>query len=243
MRPIAILLMTVVLSHSSAALDAPDQLPRTVDETVTILRGRLSADFKDWILRNPKDVVRARLHFPFGTGVRNEFRLWGGNPELLKSCGVTHPEDCSGVIFGELWESIRKDASPELVQALDCQFDLANRLKIDYVGFYRLRLGEVLERVQQQIDKQLSDKAVVPREACSARLLFRLRGDPDLKCWVRAEFSEDGGGPISLDRFFGWFGFRNGFDVRHNPPEIELIFDEKCAWPEPPKWFQPESEK
>ena len=213
--------------------DAP--LPRSVDEAAVILKTKwLSAEDLDWILRNRKHVVAAELHFPFGTGVRNAFKLWGGNPELLASCGVRHPEDCSWRIFERLWELVRADADPVLVRKLDCQFQLAEKIQIAYKGFYALRMGEVLERVREQIDRQLADKASELGPGCEPTLRLHPTGDPDLSCWVRAEFSEDGQDPISLERFSRWFGWRNGFRVQHSPPEITLSFHEKCAWPERP---------
>jgi len=213
--------------------------PRTVDEAVRLLKTKwLSEKDRNWILRNPKDQVTATLHLPFGTAVRNEFQLWGGNPELLASCGVDDPEECSGIIFHRLWESIRREADPELVKKLDCQFQMLDEIKIDYRGFYALRLGEMLQRMQEQIDRQLLDRAHGPEATCAASLCLLPTGSPNLRCYVRAEFSEDGRKP-SLSLFLGWIAFRNGFDVLHSPPQIELPFRDKCAWSEQPRHFQP----
>ena len=97
--------------------------PRTVDEAVALLRSQwLSEDDLDRILRNPESRVVARLHFPFGLAVRNEFGLWKGNSDLITSCGQAHPDECSDVIFERLWESVRENADTALVMALDRQF-------------------------------------------------------------------------------------------------------------------------
>jgi hypothetical protein len=238
---IILLLFLATLPQATPPAKNP---PKTVAEAVHILKTRwLDADAEDWILRSPRETVGTRLHLPFGTGVRNEFKLWGGNPELMESCGVDDPESCSGVIFDRLWDSIRADANPELVRQLDCQFDLAKRLKISYAGFYKLRMGEMFDRLQMQIDQQLTSGAVTPAAGCPAELRLVPRNEPNLKCWVRAEFSEDERDPESLERFFNWIGFRNGFDVRHSPPTLEMTFHEKCAWPEPPKYFHPPKRK
>ena len=219
-----------------------DGIPHSVGRAVDILKEQwLPGSALDWILRNPKDVVTARLHLPFGTSVRNEFRLWGRNPSLMKSCGVTDPEACSGIIFERLWESVRREADSELVRRLDCQFELINLIRIRYAGFYRLRIGEILERTQEQIDQQVISAGSALPAGCAepASLLLKPTGDPDLSCWSRAEFSENRNDPVSLSQFLGWISWRNGFDVLHAPPEITLPFREKCSWPQLPKGFQP----
>ena len=218
-------------------------VPHTVDEAVQVLRTRLSGSDLDWILRTPRDEAITRLHLPFGTHVRNEFRLWGGNPELLQSCGVADPEECSGIIFERLWEAVREDADPSLVRRLDCQFALAASIQVRYADFYRLRVGEVFERLQEQIDKQLPTLRSHMAAACDTSLSLRPVGEPKLRCWSRAEFSEDGADPVSLERFLGWYGWRNGFSAVHAPPFIEARFYEKCAWPSRPDHFRPERKR
>ena len=162
---------------------------------------------------------------------------------LLASCGTTQAEECSGIIFNRLWASVREDADPALVQKLDCQFRLIEQVKIEYKGFYALRVGEMLKRIQEQIDQQLPTRTSGAAAPCETSLRLQPTGNPNLKCWVRVEFSEDGGGPVSLDRLLGWISWRNGFDVLNSPPDINLRFHEKCAWPEPPPQFQPRKRK
>src|SRR5438477_12205812 len=102
------------------------KVPKTVDEAVLILKTKwLSPKDLDWILRSPQRQAVGTLYRPFGTGVRNQFGLWGGNQELRASCGTDDPEGCSMVIFNRLWQSVRSDANPTLVRQLDCQFQLA----------------------------------------------------------------------------------------------------------------------
>ena len=61
-----------------------------------------------------------------------------------KSPTRNFPEGCSVVIFNGLWESVRADADPLLVRQLDCQFQLAEAIRINYKGFYKLTTGELL---------------------------------------------------------------------------------------------------
>lgn len=111
--------------------------PRTVDEAVSVLKTRwLSARDLDWLLRNPQKQAVAALYRPFGTGVRNQFGLWGDNQQLRDSCGGNNPEGCSVMIFNRLWASVRSDADPSLVRELDCQFQLADAIRINYKGFH-----------------------------------------------------------------------------------------------------------
>src|SRR5689334_9085810 len=111
-----ILLTTWVVAQTAnpapnAQSNALPKVPQTVDEAVLILKTKwLSAKDLSWILRNPQKDVVARLYRPFGTGVRNEFGLWGNNQALRDSCGANDPEECSVVIFNRLWESVRADA-------------------------------------------------------------------------------------------------------------------------------------
>ena len=50
------------------------------------------------------------LHHGFGTGIRNEFGLWGGNFALIESCSgsrETHPDDVSMIIIERLWVKLQ----------------------------------------------------------------------------------------------------------------------------------------
>jgi hypothetical protein len=224
------------------AAQADSTVPHTVDEAVRYLRTRwLGRESLDWILRTPKDVATSEMHLPFGTQVRNQFRLWQGNTALLQSCGVADPEGCSAIIFAHLWEAVRADADTGLVRALDCQFALTEKVQVRYVGFYKLRLGEIIDSVQAQIDRQVGSQTSGQPAGCRASRVLRLRaqGGPKAGCWARIEYSEDGHDPVSLERFLSWFSWRNAFTTMNAPPYIDLRFNQPCAWPKPPVGFQP----
>jgi hypothetical protein len=119
MRATLAALFSIVLCASSTAADKP----KTVDEAVQVLKTQwLQPKDRDWILRNTKEEVWSRLYTGVGTGVRNQFGLWGDNRPLRDSCGTTDPERCSSAILNRLWESVRANADPVLLQQLDCQF-------------------------------------------------------------------------------------------------------------------------
>ena len=236
---VSILVASFLAAQSASAPRPPgDEWPQSVDAAVEKLRARLDAKTLEWILRSPRDQVVVDLHLPFGTGVRNEFGLWRGNDALLSSCGVKHPEECSGVIFEALWRKVRSFADSTEVARLDCQFAIADWLKVRYKGFYKLRIGEVVESLQRQLTDQLPEIRSRLPKGCASKVTFRVNGQPRLDCWVRAETSEDGRDPVSLSRFFAWFAWRNAFVVTHRPPTIDLDFEQVCTWPEYPKWFQ-----
>lgn len=237
MKYISIIIFSLYLvacaGNAPKNIETNETWPKTVDEAVTVLKTEwLSEEDIEWIRNNPKESVTAKLHLPFGTGVRNQFGLWGHNTDLLQSCGNDHAEACSGIIFDALWESIRAETPAELAAAMDCQFSLANEIVIDSTGFYKMRIGEVISNLQDQVDLQLSKI----ERSCANKLQLIPIGNPDTKCWVRYEFES----ASSLNMFLNWFSWRNGFSVGSKPPAIELKFKEQCSWPERPKYFEPE---
>jgi hypothetical protein len=213
--------------------------PKTVKEAARALKSRwLSAADRNLFLHTPRDQAVAMLYLEIGTAVRNDFKLWGGNRTLIASCGGVDPEACSSIIFGKLWESIRADADKKLIRELDCQFELAKRININYQGLGDLTMKTMLDSIQEQINAQMDHMVKSGPRPCQNSLRLQITGDPDLKCFVRAEFSHDKEPPMSLERLWGWISWRNGFDVLYTPPVITLLFNEKCAWPEHP-YFPP----
>jgi hypothetical protein len=103
----------------------------------------------------------------------------------------------------------------------------SNQPEIDYSGFNLLRIGDVISRIQTQLDQQATSTLGSP-------LRLATSGDPNLDCYARADFD---GEPVPLKLLLNWLSWRNGFTVRHDPPNIELVFHKKCCWPEPPKHF------
>jgi hypothetical protein len=214
------------------------KVPKTVDQAVLILKTKwLSPKDLDWVLRNPQKEVVFRLYRPFGTGVRNEFGLWGSNQELRDSCGKNNPEDCSVVIFNRLWESVRADADPSLVRQLGCQFQLAEAIRIDEKGFYKLTTGELLKAMQGQIDEQLAKLAAAGTPMCQSSLTLEVVGKPDMHCFVDAPFAKnlaDGAKETTLETALEGLGFLNLCTPSHVPPKVTLDFARKCQFPTPP---------
>jgi uncharacterized protein DUF6794 len=226
-------LLAVILCADVAA---PAQKPKTVDEAVQVLKAKwLKPKDLDWILRNPKDEVVSLLYRPFGTGVRNQFGLWGDNESLRESCGTKDPEGCSVVIFQRLWESVRGDADPALVRQLDCQFELVNVIHVSIKGFHQATTRDMIRRLQSQIDKQLS--TLPPgTSSCQTSLTLEVAGKPNMGCFVVAPHGKEAGKSVSdmtLKQALGTLGFQNLFHTVHNPPKLTVEFARKCQFPEP----------
>jgi hypothetical protein len=229
--------LTVIITSLCVAVAVAEK-PKTVDGAVQVIKTKwLKPKDLDWILRNPKEEVVWTLYRPFGTGVRNEFGLWGDNQALHESCGHKDPEGCSVVIFNRLWESVRADADRSLVQQLDCQFQVAQAIHIDEAGFYKLTTGELVKAIQSQVNDQLSKLAASGTTLCQTSLTLELAGKPDVHCFVAApqgKQASDQAKDTTLDKALNGLGFLNLFRTVHEPPQITLDFARKCQFSTPP---------
>jgi len=222
-----------VLFASSAIADKP----KTVDEAVQVLKTKwLQPKDRDWILRNTNDEVRSRLYMGFGTGVRNQFGLWGDNQSLRDSCGTKDPEACSVVILDRLWESVREDADAALIRQLDCQFQLVQSIHVSLKGFHQMTTRGMIRRLQSQIDSQLAALAASAVPSCQSSLQLDVAGKPDMDCYVVAphgnkerKYWDD----LALDRALAVLGTQNLFRTVHYPPKLTLDFNRKCHFPTP----------
>ncbi len=234
MRTIRFAVIVIAFCAGNAAAEKP----KTVDEAIQVLKIKwLKPKDLDWILRNPKEQVVWTLYRPFGTGVRNEFGLWGDNQALRDSCGDKNPEGCSVVIFNRLWESVRDDADPSLVRQLDCQFQVTQSIHIDETKFYKLTTGELVKAIQSQINDQLSKLVTTRTTLCQTSLTLEVAGNPDAHCFVDAPHDKRVSNQvkdITLDKGLNGLGFSNLFRTVHEPPKITLNFARKCQFPRPP---------
>jgi hypothetical protein len=92
--------------------EAYDRPPASLDEAVEILLERLPLKDKVRIANLTAEGLDG-LRPSLGMYIRNRFKLWIGNPELLQSCrGVTgndhlNVDDAVMVIIRELWQRLR----------------------------------------------------------------------------------------------------------------------------------------
>ena len=95
--------------------DEPKQLPKTVAEAVQRLVETLSDRSKKRIAESSEDDL-VMFHMGLGTGIRNDFGLWEGNKELLKSCGSEDmsADDASSVIIKQLWMRLKDELGSDL---------------------------------------------------------------------------------------------------------------------------------
>jgi len=87
--------------------------PKTVDEAVNRLMANMPLKMKAEISKmDAGDLID--LHATIGAYIRNQFKLWTGNFELLDDCcKVTgyeklHPDEAAGIIVKELWRKLRE---------------------------------------------------------------------------------------------------------------------------------------
>ena len=69
-------------------------LPKTVQEAVDHMITALGHEEKE-LIKNADEADLLEFHYGLGTGIREVFRLWHGNKDLLRSCGSErmHPDD------------------------------------------------------------------------------------------------------------------------------------------------------
>ncbi len=74
------------------------KLPKTVEEAVELIVGKMTDKDRDIIRTNPGHNL-IQFHHGWGPFIRNQCGLWKGNKELLQSCGGEwmHPDSASMV--------------------------------------------------------------------------------------------------------------------------------------------------
>lgn len=94
--------------------------PKTVNEAVAILMRELSDEEKDALRRMPQADLRF-LHFPPGMYIRDQFRLWGTNKDLLASCGHRdmNVDNASAITVEAFWRQLQPP-SPTTNRDGDC---------------------------------------------------------------------------------------------------------------------------
>ena len=83
--------------------------PTTCDSAVARLTAQLPQLEKENLAGMKRDDL-ILLHHGFGTGIRNEFGLWGGNLALAQSCSGKQnvdPDAVSMIITERLWDSLQ----------------------------------------------------------------------------------------------------------------------------------------
>jgi len=84
-------------------------LPKTVNEAVDQIIEQMADADKEKVRSTKKDDL-IMFHHGWGTGIRNEFGLWGGNEPLMRDTGASHPDDASMIIIEAVWSKLQ--ASP-----------------------------------------------------------------------------------------------------------------------------------
>lgn len=100
-------------SVSSEKNQEPGSFPGNIEQAVEKLVSRLSLKDKTLIANMEKQEL-LNLDFSIGTYIRNEFGIWEGNNDLIKSCEQVYDwdgiykEDVVNIIVFELWKKLRE---------------------------------------------------------------------------------------------------------------------------------------
>lgn len=85
-----------------------EDLPVSIEAAVRVLLALVPKSEQARIVAMVQDDLIA-LHFGLGQWIRNYFRLWKDNPQLLAAIGKHDPDEASGVIVLEFWKRLRDD--------------------------------------------------------------------------------------------------------------------------------------
>ncbi len=96
--------------------DLPDEWPRTCEAAVEKISKEVPAADLDTFKETPKDDL-ILYHHGFGTSIRNNMGLWGGNLELQEDCAELfpndpepwHPDSTSMMIITLLWQALNEE--------------------------------------------------------------------------------------------------------------------------------------
>jgi hypothetical protein len=128
---------------SNPKIDSLPRIPKTIENAVRLLYSELSeADFQFFLSATDEDLIM--LHHGYGMYIRNRFRLWGGNKDLLFACDPIekHPDNASGVIINNLWKRVREYSDSSLVRNIDLQnsFLINDSIKASIINGKRMKI-------------------------------------------------------------------------------------------------------
>lgn len=85
-----------------------DLSPKTLDEAINRIVDNLSKEE----IKVIKKQSSALFHFTSGMNIRNNWSLWEKDTPIKKDIaarfGLSHADDCSGLIFAGVWAKIRE---------------------------------------------------------------------------------------------------------------------------------------
>ena len=89
-----------------------DDMPKTVSEAVDRLLSSISEENKT-LIRGMKKEDLIQFHHGLGTGIRNDFGLWGKNQVLISTFPPEDrwPDNASMLIIEAVWERLRSEGA------------------------------------------------------------------------------------------------------------------------------------
>ncbi len=111
----------------SGSEESDAQLPRTIDEVVTLVLSRMPETTKSFLCRFDEEAelfLQLAKDFSAGMSVRALLGLWERNPDLLAQfpAWAKHPDSASSFILVECWRRLRSETP-------DAEPDAAHRLR------------------------------------------------------------------------------------------------------------------
>lgn len=111
-------------------------IPKNLNECFQRLDKITSLQRKKWIRCLTEVQFKAKMHFGFGIGLRNNWGLWG-NSELAQyffDIGIFHPDDMSGIILTSYYRKLNN-------QPVELQE------QVDYYQKYWTDMGENVDSI------------------------------------------------------------------------------------------------
>lgn len=81
--------------------------PCSLDDAIKICILTMTAQAKSE-LKNTSEQNLIMSHFGWAVNMRNEFGMWQGNDELIKSCHSGNPDEASMVIVKAVWRALNR---------------------------------------------------------------------------------------------------------------------------------------
>ena len=82
------------------------QGPRTLEEAVRVHLLTMTQKEKEMVRNTPENDL-IDFHFIWGLNIRNEFGLWEGNDDLIKSCRESDPDRACMAIIKAVWKTLQ----------------------------------------------------------------------------------------------------------------------------------------
>ena len=122
---------TAIFSEEQKLLEK-HEWPKTCDTAVDLLISNLSEKTKKEVRQTKYDSL-IMFHHGWGTSIRNNFGLWRGNKQLIKSCSndTAHPDSVSTIIIKKTWLKLNLAFHCPKVKLTQCKWHKNHQAKLN----------------------------------------------------------------------------------------------------------------